>query len=111
MSIRRRGIGRLARRNAERRFGVFGCITVIWSRDATCAVAETDCISFSRGDSACADFFCCAWSCNAKMVCPTLSLQCIRESRFPAAYELLLHFSRRDFFFLGVAAFFFSQSE
>lgn len=26
MSIRRRGIGRLARRNAERRFGVFGCI-------------------------------------------------------------------------------------
>jgi hypothetical protein len=26
ISIRRRGMGRLARRNAERRFGVFGCI-------------------------------------------------------------------------------------
>ncbi|HEY2680891.1 MAG TPA: hypothetical protein VGI59_06175 [Candidatus Udaeobacter sp.] len=26
ISILRRGMGRLARRNAERRFGVFGCI-------------------------------------------------------------------------------------
>jgi hypothetical protein len=26
ISIRRRGMGRLARRNAERRFGVFGCM-------------------------------------------------------------------------------------
>src|SRR5438034_8518402 len=53
--------------------------TVTWSRGATCVAAETDCISFSRADLACAGSFYFAWSCSAKSVCLRLSPRCIPE--------------------------------
>src|SRR5215471_17210194 len=59
-------------------FGGFGLHQITWSRDEACVCANADCISFSRAALACADFSCSALSCNAKRVCPALSLRCTR---------------------------------
>jgi hypothetical protein len=48
MSIRRRGMARLARRKAERRFAVLG--PIISFRDAMCAASRRDYISSSPAD-------------------------------------------------------------
>src|SRR4026208_1446326 len=108
MSIRRRGIARFARRKAERRLAVLG--PIIWFRGAKYAVSRTDCISFSRVDWACADFSCSAWSCNGRQAYPMPWPRYIPVSQFPGPLSLL-HFRRRGFLFLSLAAFLLGQTE
>ena len=63
-------------------------LVATWFRGATCAAAKTDCISFSPGGSACADFSYFAWSCNARRVCPELSPRCIQECTISCAIRV-----------------------
>src|ERR1700693_4574246 len=68
------GHGAVGAAKCRTAFGGLWLHQIIWFRDEACVSAKMDCISFSRAGSACADSFCSAWSCNAKPVCPALSL-------------------------------------
>src|SRR5215471_4815428 len=101
MSIRRRGMGRFARRNAERRFGVFGCITGLFGLAMQCAPPQKRIVFFLlQSVRRARTFLVTSRHVTRRRLSKRLSLRAFKSDNLLRHKALLLHLRWSSFFLL-----------